>query len=272
VPAGTTDIVLPVRIGATISGRIEGPGVADLDYTRLRACILPWHGLVDRFFDQTPPSPTSNGFRIAGLTPDTYRVALIDRRGADRLLAWVDGVQAGRQDLVLHLPRLSGVVQGQVLVKDLKKVEKIEVAVWQQDGSNFVVVSEASSDGTFKVERLDPDGRYAIQTAVHADGALLVATRSNVKPGAMVYLKPQPGLSIVGRVEGYQAGGDVVAVIATSGGVSYPADFDEKDGGFAFRGLVERAYEITLIGRGFVRLATKSAVSAGSENVTIRVR
>ena len=35
VPAGSTDIALRVRIGATISGRVEGPGVGDLDYTKL---------------------------------------------------------------------------------------------------------------------------------------------------------------------------------------------------------------------------------------------
>ena len=120
-------------------------------------------------------------------------MALIDREGSDRLLAWADGVEAGRQDVVLHLPRLNGAIQGRVLLKDLKNVENIEVGVWHQDGSNFLVVSEASPEGAFRVERMDPAGRYAVQIVVHADGALLVAAQSNVKPGQSVYLEPRPG-------------------------------------------------------------------------------
>ena len=60
--------------------------------------------------------------------------------------------------------------------------------------------------------------------------------------------------------------------MATAGGVSYFADFDEENGSFAFHGLVAAEYEITPLGPGLVRLASRDGVRAGSEGVTIRAK
>lgn len=272
VPAGTADVILRVRIGESISGRIEGPGLPYIDYTSLRVCTLPWRGIGIHFYPSTPPTPTARGFGLHGLPSGRYRVALVEGDGRGRLLAWADRVEAGREDLVLRVPRLDGAIEGTIDKGDLQDADGVDVAAWHQDGSDFVAQAEVSKEGRFRIDRLDPNGQYVVQARLRTGGVWRVAIKSNVTPGQAVDLAPVPGLSIQGRVVGHRRGGAVSGVVAFGRGVAQGAEFQEEDGAFECSGLASGIYELVVLGRDLLPRESLAGVAAGSEGVVIQIK
>ena len=180
--------------------------------------------------------------------------------------------RSGREDVVLTLPRLSGSIHGVIDTKGLSEGSERRVAMWNQDGSNFLVETFASPDGHFEFDRLDPEGHYAIRYGAQVEGVWMVAVQSDVRPGAEIHLEPVPGLSIVGLVAGALGDQQVVAVMAVSHGMHYFADVNPTDGAFRFEGMYPGTYELVVLGPGLVRGKAKRGVEAGSTGVLMDLR
>ena len=170
---------------------------------------------------------------------------------------------------MLHLPRLDGVIEGRVVLEGSKDVGEADVGIWYQDGSNFRIAARVDAGGRFRVDRLDPAKRYALQVLVLSGGLAWVGAVSDVEPGNPVQLVPRIPLSLTGRVDGHDDGEAVVAVMATKDGISQFADFNAADGTFSFDRLVEGEYVVTLLGRGLVHLNSVGGVRAGSRDTVI---
>lgn len=274
VSPGTSEVVvIDVKSGASISGRIEGPGLSGIDWDTAQVRTILWFGLPDYGPKTDKPSRASPTFRIGGLAPGTYTIALMDADPTLRVRAVLTGVKAGRSDGVLRVPEQDGVIEGTVDMRLLKNDEEMRVAAWRQDASQAETVVEVGNDGRFRLDRLARGSRYTfVLKAVALDlSTSFAAAVSDVDVGDTVHLVPKPSLWIEGRVTG-RTPENPVAYLFVHGNWSWTASRIESDGTFRIGPLAPGVFRLVAPGRGAVPVAEIKGVKAGSKNVELVVK
>jgi hypothetical protein len=137
---------------------------------------------------ETLPSRASPAFRLGSLESGRYGGVLLDTRETGRVLAFVDGVATGREDVVLHLPLLDGTLEGVVegLHPDVGAMVTSHGAGLPPGWGNVAV----EPDGRFRVDRLERGRRYVVE-ALESSGR--AALSEPTEPAQVVRLVLRPG-------------------------------------------------------------------------------
>jgi len=269
VPSGASDVVLRARAGASIAGRLEGPGLADLDWEHVAVRVMLWIGYGDRSLQTEQPTRAAPTFRISGLRPGRYDVAVVTEGEPYRVLAAEADVAAGRSDVVLRVPRQDGVITGTVEMAGLATKELV-VLVWHQDATRHSRTVPVEKDGRFRVEGLPQETRFSLELVVAPNEDGLVAVAADVAPGTEVRLVAKPGAWIGGRVVGGPES-KVGFVLAHGPWTFAIAACDEETGAFRVGPLAPGSYRL-VARRGNEVAAELEGVAAGRKDVELVVR
>jgi len=290
VEAGTKDLRIEVRRGATIAGKLvddEGKAVAEV----LGIQVVP------QVQEGKPPdwskqrwtqSKADGSFRVQGLEPGAYDLSFNSQgQGGGKVAPTsVKGVSTGTEDLVVRVAR--GLpITGRVV--DDKGVAK--------GGGNLLVRPSGSTDGreqrwiwvqpeggNFTTEPLDPSKSYDL-VAQNFPGFMGGAARgvaAGSKDVTVVLLK---GGSISGRVLD-EAGAAVGAGVPIQAGATGPSAgggdqpgrggwaATREDGTFTLEGLGEFKFRLTAGGQSsdYAPTAHPEEQAVGATGVEIRVK
>lgn len=256
---GSEAVTLRAKVGKSIRGRIEGPGLQDIDYERLRLCTIEHERLFGWWHLQTLPTEQSPEFEVLGLESTAVGLALLEEGETRRVLAWAPPEQVQGDSCVLRVPRLRGVLRGRLQLGDLAPSEPVRLRVYLANVHNFDIPVEVDEDGAFLVERLDSSARFTLRAEIETASGTWVAQAYNVKSGDTVRLVPGKPLTIRGRVlRGENSKGTIVQ--ATRHGQRYYAFVVSDTGAFELKGLTPGSYALVVVDgelrpRGPVRTA-----------------
>ncbi len=264
-----TGVVLRAKRGLTITGRFEGPGLADVDVARLEAFPLRWFGFPDSARGSKPVEGAPHAFRIGGLKSGTYRLGVFEKAGGQGMLALLPGVQAGAKDVVVRVPRLDGVITGSVDTKWLAETMPNRAYAWAQDDSVWRVQTKIDEKGNFRFERLPRGVRYTVEFASTQGAAVQMASVADVRPGQHVTLEPTPALWITGRLTRGAGAPNVESIWALGRWTRALDSLNAATGAFRIGPLAPGTYRLITVGEGLKKLGAHGSVQAGDKDVEI---
>jgi protocatechuate 3,4-dioxygenase beta subunit len=265
--AGRTDVVVTVRRGRTIVGRVVAPDGTGVSRAFLRAVDGEgdWIG--------SARSTGDGSFEIVAL-PDGVYVVLVKANGFTPFSR--DGVAAGARDVRLVLSRGKS-ISGTIVHEDGRPVAGVDVYAVSPGRGGY-------HDSDDPHARTDAEGRFALgglaretyEVALAGDHRemLLLLDAARVPAGASgIRLVAGRGGTLTGRVvdqDGRPVPGAEVDADPATQGIARNDETDD-DGRFSIDGLFpEVAYELEVEIEGYVRRSV-SGVRAGGDPVEIRI-
>ncbi|MDJ0523030.1 MAG: hypothetical protein QNJ90_13250, partial [Planctomycetota bacterium] len=267
---GTESVVLRVQRGGTIAGRLEGPGLAGLDFNKVRVTVMRPFGLPDLWLKSEQPTTAKPAFRLDGLAPGRHTVVLL-HKSTFRVLAVVDGIGVGRKDVVLRVPRLDGVIEGVLELGRFERSDPLRVTAWYQSAAETAVSAPVAKDGRFRFEGLPRGTRFTLTLNVSRSESGFNALLEDVAIGDTVRLVAKPGRTITGVARRSLPGPQVTGVIARRGWDMYIADYDDDTGRFTLAALPPGTYTLTAV-RGLEPVARLAGIQAGTKDVGLVVK
>jgi protocatechuate 3,4-dioxygenase beta subunit len=159
VKAGTTDLVITLERGLSITGRIVGPdGAAPADATV--SCFPMNPADPDEPLNWGGAEVHDGGFEVLGLAPGKHWLVASGAGCVDARLV----VEAGARDVSIRLAK-GATVKGRVLLPDGKPAKRAQV--WIRDSESEGSTSAdtfAADDGTFELSGVGP-GLHRVRAA-----------------------------------------------------------------------------------------------------------
>jgi hypothetical protein len=260
VRSGTRDVVIRLRKGVAIVGRVVGMGTVT-GWLQANGVDVPSrYGYANLDADGT--------FRLVGLEPGSYRLTLNLNSSEGRAVetAVVDAPSAGVEIRATTYAQVDGRLEGD---GDLTGFS-IRVGA-TAPGGGFQEGAKAKADGTFSISRF-PVGSRALSAVRGGDDryALLRDVASGSKD---VVLRLATGQTIEGTfVEADGTPVDVAGAWVRAESDAWSATVSlEGAGKFRLRALPPGRYRLTAGVNGSVHAATLDDVAAGTANARLRM-
>lgn len=275
IEAGAVDVRLPVRLGQSIAGRLEGPGLATFDFGDARVGLVDAAGQFHLFwYEAVRPTADAPRFRMVGVPPGLHRLVLVNLGGPGRALhvrATLDGVRGGREDVVLHVPVPSGVLEGTVQLPEGVGPKDVKISVFTQDAirvSHRKVPVDAR--GRFRLLALHPDMEYSVRAVVSPGrGDPLVAELHAAKTGQAFVLEPVRTTDLALRFVGARPRESDLEVILTRSGIRQAFDVSDMRGVERLSGLLPGTYALRVESERGVLRAGPVTVKVGTKEVVV---
>lgn len=195
LPPGAKDVVLEFGSGRRLEGEVRWRGGSPAIGVRIEARPL------GRETGSEVPGATSSAdgaFAITGLTGEPYRMAVCPSSEHPRglLLDRREPLGPGEEQVTLTVARPAA-IEGTVVSRSGEELPGLEIGAVPEGDAGPVTTTRPRSGGSFRIEGLDPDLRYAITTRVPG---VAVETRL-VTPGTRnVRIEVDDGLRVAGTI------------------------------------------------------------------------
>lgn len=288
--AGEAPVVVVLRAGLAIAGRIVGPDGRPLERGSIRAMPLDEGAPTEPVFWRSARVGKDGRFAVRGIGSGTYRLQLFgfdaDLRPANAVLGptrppslvLVGGerVAAGARDVLVTAT--TGLhVRGRVT--DVAGVPLRGAQVWVRvEGSKDTVMLYSDADGAFDACGFDDGVLYRVESYLAGFRSTKLA---NVRAGGeVVQIRMERGVTVTGRVldaDGAPVSGARLEFVPSEGATAFNLGHGEtsSDGAFTAGALEVRAYRVRVAlwspGTRETRWVDAGTVEGGDQHVTLRL-